>query len=113
MIALSAFNFTNLSFCASSIALSMTFALPFPFAFSLSGSTSLTFCVALVVQRDGALACDNDGSGAGTLSLAGGHPMNSAVLYQLQLGVDPGALYRPPSSTHPHEAPADPWTTCW
>jgi hypothetical protein len=43
----------------------------------------LTFCVALVVQRDGALDCDMD-TGAATLSLSGSCPTNSAVLYQLQ-----------------------------
>jgi hypothetical protein len=49
----------------------LTFAFAFPFNFGCVGSASLTFCVALVVQRDRALACEVDSSGAHTLSLAG------------------------------------------
>jgi hypothetical protein len=55
MSALSAFNFTNLSFCTSCIAPSTTFTLPFPFTFALSSSASLTFCVALVIWHDSGL----------------------------------------------------------
>jgi hypothetical protein len=86
MIALSAFNFFNLSIRTSSIIVSSTFAFPFPFDYDRIGSASPTPCVALVVQRDGALACNVDGSGAGTLSLTGHQPMNSAVLYRLRMG---------------------------
>jgi hypothetical protein len=42
MTALSAFNFSNLSFCASSIAPSMTFALPLPFALVWLSSPSVS-----------------------------------------------------------------------
>jgi hypothetical protein len=65
--------------------LSTAFTFPFPFNFALASSTSFTFCVTLVIQHDGALDCDINGSGPRTLSLAGCRPMNSAVLYQLQV----------------------------
>jgi hypothetical protein len=48
------------------------------------GSASLTFGVALVVRPDGSLPRNVDGSGTGTLSLAGRQPTNSAMFYELQ-----------------------------
>jgi hypothetical protein len=49
----------------------MTVAFPLPFNLDRVDLVSLTFCVVLVVQRDSSHPRDVDGSGAGTLSLAG------------------------------------------
>jgi hypothetical protein len=44
----------------------------------------LTFGVALVARRVSSHPRDVNASGAGTLSLTGRRPMNSAAFYQLQ-----------------------------